>query len=70
MKTFKYTGLFNNGDGEYTLEVRCYGILQAFILLTAKAINSGKSYQLKTITEESGVVTEVGDINKIMAILS
>ena len=70
MKQYKYTGLFRSYDGhEYTLEVKCNGYLQALILLTAKAIKSGRHYQLATITDEKGRVRYIDDISKIGEII-
>jgi hypothetical protein len=65
MKKTKYIGVFNNGQHTYTLEVSCNGFNQAFILLTAKAIESGKHYQLETITDEIGVVFRVEPLYNI-----
>ena len=70
MKKYKYIGLFKNEEGnEYSLKVYCLNMLEAFILLTAEAINAGKHYQLKTITNEKGEVKEVGDVKRINSIL-
>ena len=53
MKQIKYIGLFKSIEGhEYTLSVYCFGFLQAFFLLTAEAIKTGKHYQLYNITDE------------------
>lgn len=50
MKTTQYTGTFNNGSGnEYKLTVYCFGFVEAFFLLTAKAIQEGKHFELGTI---------------------
>lgn len=63
MKTYKYIGLFEDDNGDnYTLEVKCFGVLQAFFLLTADAIRSARDYQLITITDEEGDVTKINDI--------
>lgn len=70
MKTTKYTGLFINSEGhEYTLEVDCLGQIQAFILLTAKAIKSGKHYQLNKITDEKGNTFLIDDITKVKELI-
>lgn len=70
MKQYKYTGLFRSAEGhEYSLTTNCDSLFQAFFLLTAEAIKSGRHYQLKTITdEERGVVTRIGDILKVSEI--
>lgn len=71
MKTYTYIGFFRSAEGhEYTLRVNCNGTFQAFFLLTADAIRMGRHYQLKTITDEKGNVTNVDDILKISSILS
>ncbi len=65
MKTTKYTGLFKNAGPEYSLEVDCFGFLQAFFLLTAEAIKTGKHYQLYSITDnEHNFIRYIDDINK------
>ena len=64
MKKYKYIGTFQNADGhEYDLEVYCNGYLQAFFLLTAKAIESGKHYKLHVIKDDEGN-TEYVDSSK------
>jgi len=63
MKKYKYTGLFLSSDGhEYSITVNCNGGIQAFFLLTADAIRSGRHYQLKTITDNEGRIRKVDDI--------
>lgn len=72
MKTYKYTGTFKNSDGHiYTLTVECNGFIQAFFLLTADAIRTGKHYQLNTIQddERGGSVVKVDNINKVSSLL-
>jgi hypothetical protein len=65
MKTKKYTGLFISAEGkEYTLTCNCFGFLEAFFLLTAEAIKSGRHYQLNKITSEDNFVRHIDDINK------
>ena len=65
MKTKKYVGQFISAEGDnYTLEVNCFGFLQAFFLLTADAIRSGRHYQLHQITNEDGTIALVDDILK------
>lgn len=60
MKTKTYTGVFKNDDGHaYKLKVECFGFIQAFFLLTADAIRSGRHYQLSEITDEDGKVKVV-----------
>jgi hypothetical protein len=55
MRKYKYIGIFKSAEGDiYQLEVSCNGFLQAFFLLTADAIRSGKHYQLYSITNEKG----------------
>lgn len=70
MKQSKYTGVFHYGgyQGEklsFSLSVRAFGFIQAFILLTAKAITEGKCYQLSWITDEGGNKIEVEDLKTI-----
>jgi len=66
MKKYKYIGNFRSIEGyEYELEVYCNGTIQAFFLLIAEAIKSGKHYQLNTITDEKGNVYTIDDINKV-----
>lgn len=55
MKQSKYTGTFANGS---LGEVFCTGFIQAFILLTAKAIQEGSYYQLEYIVNEFGTRKE------------
>jgi len=56
MKTEKYSGLFRNDDGhQYILDVYCNGFIQAFFLLTADAIRSGKHYQLYSIVNDENI---------------
>lgn len=67
MRKYKYTGVFHyqGYEGEtlsFTLEVSCNGFLQAFILLTAKALNEGKCYQLDHIQNEEGSVRKIVDL--------
>lgn len=65
MKTEKYIGYFKNSDGhEYELDVNCSGELCAFFLLTAKAIESGRHYQLDYIENERGGLLKIDDISK------
>lgn len=71
MRNSSYIGLFKSSDGhEYSIEVYCNGFIQAFFLLTADAIRSGRHYQLKTITDEKANVTKVDDILKVSSLLS
>jgi hypothetical protein len=64
MKHHKYIGLFMCPDSKpYTLEVSCNGFLQAFFLLTADAIRSGRTYQLHSIESEDHVIKLVDNIN-------
>lgn len=67
MRQYKYTGVFSciGFEGEvlrFSLEVHCNGFIEAFILLTAKALNQGKCYQLDWITDEKGTKVEVEDL--------
>lgn len=67
----KYTGLFKSREGDvYQLEVICYGFLQAFFLLTADAIRSGRHYQLHSIMDENMNEKMVDDIIKCGELLS
>ncbi len=71
MKKYKYTGTFKNDDGHtYQLDVTCNGYLEAFFLLTAKAISEGKHYQLYTIADEEGRIRYVDKISKILRLIS
>lgn len=65
MKNYTYTGLFKSQDGNtYQLKVTCSGFLQAFFLLTADAIRSGRHYQLHSIMDEKFQERMVDDIIK------
>jgi hypothetical protein len=65
VKHNKYIGLFKSSNGHtYELTAYCNGFIQALFLLTADAINSGKHYQLNSITDENGSKRMVGDILK------
>lgn len=67
----KYTGLFKSREGcVYQLEVICYGFLQAFFLLTADAIRSGRHYQLHSIMDENMNEKMVDDIIKCGELLT
>lgn len=69
MKQYKYTGLFISSKGnEFKLEVYTSSFFNAFFLLTAKAIEQGKHYQLSTITSEVRVM-QVGDIMKVSELI-
>jgi hypothetical protein len=71
MKQYKYVGLFKADNGhEYELSCYCMGFLQAFFLLTAEAIQSGRHYQLATITSELGDVRTIDDIVKCSQLIS
>jgi hypothetical protein len=71
MKNYKHTGIFKSAEGHtYQIEVRCASFLQAFFLLTADAIRSGRHYQLQSITDEKGIVVNVGDIVKCGLLLT
>lgn len=66
MKTYPFTGVFNNGINIYNETVYCDSFTQAFILLTANAINNGKHYQLESITDdEEGVTKQVNTITNM-----
>jgi hypothetical protein len=70
MRNYKYKGLFKSIEGHtYELEVFCNGFIQAFFLLTADAIRSGKHYQLHSITDEKDTKKIVGDIIMCGALL-
>lgn len=71
MKQYKHIGLFRSNCGhEYKLQVLCNGFLQAFFLLTAKAINTGGHYQLSCITDEEGDVRFIDDILKCTKLIN
>jgi hypothetical protein len=64
MKTYKYIGFFKNEENDtHQLECNCSNFLEAFFLLTADAIRSGKHYQLSSIVDERGDVKKIADIN-------
>ncbi len=70
MKQYEYTGTFISADKhEYQLSCRCNGFIQAFFLLTADAIKSGKHYQLYQIDTEDGNKVGVKDICLISEII-
>lgn len=70
MKQYKYIGLFKSAEGnEFSITVNCNGTIQAFFLLTADAIRSGRHYQLHSITDEKGDVTMVDDILRVGELL-
>jgi len=54
---------------QYNLSVYCFGFLEAFFLLTADAIRSGKHYQLSYINDENGNSRGVEDIMKASLLL-
>lgn len=67
MKKIKYIGVFHYEGYQkeklsFQLEVYALGFIQAFILLTAKAITEGKCYQLSWITDDKGGKREIGDL--------
>ena len=71
MKSYKFIGTFKSFKGkEYTLEVKADSFFQAFFLLTADAIRSGKHYQLERITDEKGEYALVDDIMKVSRLLT
>lgn len=71
MKNYKYIGNFKSFEGhQYSLEVYCNGFIQAFFLLTAKAIEQGKHYQLSTITSEEGDIRYIDDILKVEKLIN
>jgi hypothetical protein len=52
MKKYKYIGTFKSAEGNnYQLTVFCNGFIEAFFLLTADAIRTGKHYQLYSIED-------------------
>ena len=53
MRQYTYTGIFKCGDTTHEMSVKANGFMQATFLLTAKAINAGKFYQLYKITNEN-----------------
>ena len=66
MRNYKFTGIFKSQDGNtYQLEVMCCSFLQAFFLLTAKAISEGKHYQLHTIEDEKENIRYIDDIVRV-----
>jgi hypothetical protein len=65
MKSTKFIGVFKSNEGNvYELNVTCFSFFQAFFLLTADAIRSGKHYQLYSITDDKGVEKKIDDILK------
>jgi len=70
MKKYKYFGIFKSDTGDtYQLQVRCNGFVQAFFLLTADAIRSGRHYQLNSITDENDNVRKIDDIIKVDSVI-
>lgn len=70
MRTYKFIGIFKSDEGHiYSLSVNCNSFFQAFFLLTADAIRTGKHYQLYSIENEDGNVRYVSDIMKCGSIL-
>lgn len=71
MKQTKYTGTFESDGGDsYSITVSCFGFIQAFFLLTAKAIESGMHYQLSVIRHEDTTSVKVDDIIKVGELLT
>jgi hypothetical protein len=71
MEKHKFIGYFDNKEGnKYMLSEYADGFLQAFILLTAKAIQNGWHYQLERIEKDDGGLVYVDDIGKISSIFS
>lgn len=72
MKPTRYTGTFTSADGKrsYTLSVDCMGFIEAFFLLTADAIRSGKYYQLSVIIDEYGQKRNIGDISEVLKLIN
>ena len=71
MKNYRFKGVFISAEGhKYELEVRCMSFFQAFFLLTADAIRSGKHYQLNSIEDEKGNIRYVDDIMKCGGLLT
>jgi hypothetical protein len=71
MRNYKYTGFFKSAEGHtYYLDVTCNGFLQAFFLLTADAIRSGRHYQLYSIKDERGYESKVDDIMKCRSLFT
>ena len=66
MKKYKYIGTFRiSSEQSFKLEVYCNGLYEAFFLLTADAIRSGRYFQLDTITDEKGEITKICDIETL-----
>ena len=67
MKQSKFTGLFRDyaNGSNYEITVYCFSFLEAFFLLTAEAISSGRHYQLYSISKEGGSSVRVDDIKKV-----
>ena len=70
MKRIKYKGTFlcYGHEGEelkFQMEVFAQGFNQAFFLLTAKAIEEGKCYQLESIQDTNGYKVEVKKLSSI-----
>lgn len=71
MKPTKYIGVFKNivGSPSFALETTCFGFFQAFILLTAKAIESGKTYQLDHIIDEDDNIKKIADTKEFYKLI-
>lgn len=72
MRNYKFIGLFKSAKGhQYELTVNASSAFESFFLLTAKAIQEGKHYQLHTITDvEKGNIFYVDDIMKISSLIN
>lgn len=68
MKKTKYVGLFKSAEGNtYELKTDAFSFFEAFFLLTADAIRSGRHYQLHYISDGRNKVF-IDDILKISSI--
>ena len=65
MKSTKFTGTFINSDNhQYTLTCTCFGFFEAFFILTAEAIRSGRHYQFSHIEDEKGERKFIDNVNR------
>jgi hypothetical protein len=71
MKTDTYIGIFKNDGDFYELTAYCNSFLQAFFLLTAEAIKTGRHWQLDTIIKhDTGTTVKVDNIQKCSDLLT
>ena len=65
MKKFTYTGTFKDGSLTFDKQVECRNFYEAFILLSAYAINAPRFCEIKSITDYAGNQVLLKDKYKI-----